>query len=332
MISKKISETEAVAIFINLFCAKLFLITPKDFVDLTGSGAIIFVVILFALAFIFFSLYIRKNAFRIAESKTFLIIISSILIVYGAITLSQLVYYAKVIWFIKSPLPFLTIPFAVCMVLAALHKFCTIGKINGFFVPIIYISVILITLTSYKAFDFTSLTPVFGKGGMNMIKSTGLLLSSVFEFILLLFLPQITDGSHKKTGFLALLFSSVIFVFVIGCYLLAGGDAKDLPLLYVIRSGFLGKSDSMFLILYAVSGFLYLGSILTFASLAFCKAFKINDQKNITLPLSLIIISLSGITFFSPEGKLFLKIFSSVLWAFPFLIPVIFIIFKRERK
>ncbi len=331
MNTSKISDKEAIAIFVNLFCTKLFLITPKDFVDLTGSGAIVFVIILFAFSFLLFSLYIKKNAFRIIENKIFLLILSILLTVYGAITLSQFVYYAKVIWFIKSPLSFLTIPFAACMILASQNGLKTIGKINGFFVPILYSAIILLGLTSSKAFDFTSLTPVLGKG-INMLKGTAFLLSSIFEFVLLLFLPKISENSYKKIGFSALSLSAIIFIFVIGCYLLAGGNAKDLPLLYVIRSGFLGKSDSLFLILYAVSGFLFLSSILNFSCISFCKAFKIKEEKSILYPISLILISLSGITFFSPEGKEFLKIFSSLLWAFPFLFPVLFIIFKKERK
>ncbi len=332
MNTAKISETEAIALYASLFCTKLFLTTPKDFVDLTSSGAIIFIIILFTLAFLLFSFYIKKNAFKITENKVFLAIISMLLIIYGAITLSQFVYYAKVIWFVKSPLSFLTIPFAVCMIFASQSDLKTIGKINGFFAPILYLAIIFLILTSSKTFDFTSLTPILGKGTPNMLKSTAFLLSSIFEFVLLLFLPKISDGSYKKIGFSALSISAFIFIFVIGCYLLVGGNTKSLPLLYVIRAGFLGKSDSLFLILYAISGFLFLSSILNFSFVSFCEAFKIKEEKNVLYPLSLILISLSGITFFSPEGKSFLKIFSSILWAFPILIPVLFIIFKRERK
>lgn len=331
MNTAKISELEAIALYVNLFCTKLFLITPKDFVDLTGSGAIVFVIFLFAFSFLLFSFYIKKNAFRLTESKVFLVIISILLIIYGAVTLSQFVYYAKVIWFIKSPLSFITIPFAVCMILASKNGISTLGKINGFFVPILYSAIIFLILTSSKAFDFTSLTPVLGKG-INMLKGTPFLLSSLFEFVLLLFVPKISDISHKKIGFSALSVSAVIFIFVIGCYLLAGGNTKDLPLLYVIRSGFLGKSDSLFLILYAVSGFLFLSSILNFSCISFCEAFKIKEEKNVLYPISLILISLSGITFFSPDGKLFLKFFSSILWTFPFIFPVLFVMFKKERK
>lgn len=328
----KLSNTEAIALFVNLFCAKLFLITPKDFTDLLGPGAILFIIVMYLITFLLYWFYTSKNISKIFCSKMFLTVLSFVLIIYGAIILSRFVYFTKTVWFLRSPLAFITLVFGACMMIASKNSLKTLGKINGFFVPILYLLVIVLIGTSIKAFDLTFLTPILGKGFPTMAKASIFLLSSMFEFVLLLFLPEITNKFDKKTGFSVLGISLFLYLVVIFAYLLVGANSKNLPLLYVIQSGLLSKSDSLFLIIYAISGFLYLSSIVHFSAMFFCSAYEIKDSKAVVYPVSLIIISLSGITFFNPKAQLFLKGLSSFLWVIPFLLPIIFLRKDNNNK
>ena len=99
----KLSNIEAIALFVNLFCAKLFLITPKDFTDLLGAGAILFILVMYLITFLLYWFYTSKNISKAFSNKVFLTLLSFFLIIYGAIILSRFVYFTKTIWFLRSP-------------------------------------------------------------------------------------------------------------------------------------------------------------------------------------------------------------------------------------
>lgn len=336
----KLSTKEATALIVNLLCSKLFLLCTSDFTKISGSGAIISVLFVYGLEFLFFSFYIKNNNTknildRINSSfvkKIFSLLTVMLLIFSGSVSLNLLVYFSKMTALLNSPLSFLTLPFAVCMIFAAGSGLKCIGKLNGFFVPLLYVTLFTLLVFSYNSFDFTNLTPIFGKGFINVFGKSFFLLSNLFEFLILLYIPQNIKGSFKKTGFSALIISLAIYIVTICSFLLIGGKTSDLPLLSVIQSGAFRRTDSIFLLLYSLSGMLYLSTLLYFAIHIFCFAFKINEKKALLLPFALILISFSSINFFNSNGKEFLSLFSRWLWIFPVALPLIFTFFKEKQQ
>ena len=334
----KLSFKESVALYVNLFCSKLLLSTPLDLTERLGQGAVISIIFSFAVTILFFLLYTKntnkdfisliKNPFLKKGIATLLVVI---LIFCATTTLSLLTYYVKKLAYPSSPLAFLTIPFAVCMLYPAYFGLKSIAKLNGFFVPIIFVSLSLLVFLSFAEFDFTLLAPIFSKGAKSIIQSVFFMLSSLFELVLLLLAPKITKASFKKVGITSLLISCALYVLVIASFILLGTKASPLPVFTIIHSGFFSRADILFIIAYAISGMLYLATLLYFSSHILSCVFAPYLKQKFVFPLGLIIISLSSISFFSEMGQSFLNLVSKVLWIIPFVLPLFFI-FKKENK
>lgn len=336
----KLSDSEASLLLVNLLCSKLFLLTSGDFVSVSGSGALISVSLVFSASFLFFYIYTKKSVYQdilhcinsTPVKKIFGIVSSFLLIFSGSASLNLTAYFSKVTAFTSSPLSFLTIPFAVCMIFAASSGLKCIAKLNGFFTPVLYAALIILICFSYNSFDFTNLTPVFGKGFVSVFGNGFFLISNLFEFLILLYLPKNLKGSFKKVGFCSLLISFIIYLVAVSAFLLIGGKSPDLPLLSVIQSGHFRRTDSAFLLLFALARMLYLSTVLYFSVRIFCESLNITKKNLLVIPFALILISFSGISFFNSGGQMLLSFFSKWLWAIPFLIPIILTVIKEKHR
>lgn len=320
----------------NLLCSKLFLLCPYSFTSLSGSGAIFSVLLVFIIAFLFFAIYTKNKPSFINDRiktpalKGFFGTVSSIfLLLSGTVTLSLVIYFTKMTSLSSSPLSFITVPFAVCMLCAAYPGLKCLGKLHGFFCPMLYILLAVLVLFCIPEFDFTNLTPIFGKGFINVFLKGFFMLSNLFEILIFLYLPPYVKGSYKKTVFSSLGISLVLYLLAVSAFLLIGGKTPDLPMFSVIRSGLLKSLDSVFLILYTISSMLYLSAVLFFSTKIFADSFEIKQAKNLIIPFGLILISFSSISFFSSYGQKFLSALSRFLWAIPFLLPFLF---KEKRS
>ena len=334
----KLSFNESVALYVNLFCNKLLLSAPLDITERLDQGAVIGIILPFVVAILFFLLYTKntnkdfisliKNPFFKKGIATVLIII---LIFCATTALSLLTYYVKKLAYPSSPLAFLTVPFALCMLCPAYFGIKSIAKLNGFFVPIIFSLLVLLVFLAFPEFDFTLLAPVFSKGLKGILQNAFFLLSSLFELILLLLAPKITKASFKKVGITSLLISCTLYVLVIASFILLGTKASPLPVFTIIHSSLFSRADIIFIIPYAISGMLYLSSLLYFSTSILSSVFDIGLKQKLVFPLGLIIISLSSISFFSETGRNFLNLVSKGLWSVPFVLPLFFI-FKKENR
>ncbi len=340
MTTYKLSGFEATVLIINLLCCKLFLLTPLIFTENSGSGALITVCFIFVLAFLVFGIYVKKSGGKPVFSlignpfvRAVFGALSCLLLVFcGAVTFSRILYYAKAMAYPKTPLVFLALPLGISSVLCARTGLKSVGKTHGFFVPLLYAVLIVLVLLSAKSFRFTGLTPVLGKGFYAVFGSGFFLLSSLFESLVLFYLPAFTNAPIKKVGFSALSASFAYYLFVIGGFLLIGGKAQTLPLFSVIRASFFSRTDSLFLLLYATAGMLYLASVIYFSAFIFAKTFKVPHVKPLIIPIALIILSFAEISFFNPEEQFVIQNMQKILWVIPFLLPVCFACFKPQAK
>ena len=128
------------------------------------------------------------------------------------------------------------------------------------------------------------------------------------------------------------LISLLIYLATVSAFLLTGGNSPDLPLLSVIQAGHFRRTDSIFLLLFALSQMLYLSTVLYFAVQIFCDSFNISQKKLQIMPFALILISFSGISFFNSGGQKLLSALSKGLWTITFLVPLIFSLFKEKKS
>lgn len=315
------SEKEGIALVVNLLCSKLFLLTPLIFTKNSGSGALINVVFVFILAFL--SFYVCSK-YKLTKNKIFSCAVLISVLFCTVSSLSLVVYYTKSMVLTRSPLAFITLLYAVCMLIPTLCGLKSIAKIHGFFVPIVYICLAILLFFSAKSFNYTNIFPIFGKGFSKIFLNGFFLLSMLFETVLLLFISEKTNGSVQKVGIASLSISLILYLGVIFSYIAIGEYGTALPIFSIIQNGIFGRGDSGLILLFTISNMLYLSAMLYFATEIFTETFSIQQNRNLNCAFLLFVTGLSGISFFSPEGQQILRLASFILWAVAFLIPLVF--------
>lgn len=329
----KLSKFEGTLLFVNLICNKFLLFTPEYLrqVNLTGSVLMLGFSFLILGVFWYFLNYFslpRKNF-----SKTFGVLIFIVYTFFTAFYLNQYIETVKTISLVDSSVYFIGGIFITVMIAGALSGIKALARSHALFIPFICISLLALISGSFSSLNPYLLFPVFGKGGGNLLKN-GFFLISVFTefsgiFILKDNFKDLKD--FRKTGFYSIIISFIICITVQLSYIMSFAEnfnfEKYPPVFQIIRqveSGqYFQRFDSLFLIMFSVSSFLYLGSQLFISSLAFSKAFRLTTNRYSVLPISFIIISVSYINslqFFMTDISKILNLF---LWAVPVILPLL---------
>ena len=180
----KLSSKEATAIIVNLVCAKTFLMVPVYFKRITESGSIVTVLYVFALAFIF--LFLRYVTPKI-KLKALYPLIGLAMLVVCSINIFEYSMTISSLFFKNTPFLLIIIFFWFAMVFGA---YGNIGKINLFFTPVIYSVVFLMLIFTFSGGNYYYLFPVLGKGFDSIFKEGFFMLSSLFELVVLFFIPE----------------------------------------------------------------------------------------------------------------------------------------------
>lgn len=333
MTDKRIGVFEASMLFINLICNKFFLFAPEYFRVASQGGIVLMTIIMFAFMFGIWFFYNKIDL----KSKSFGKISGSILIIIFifslALTIRQYTETVKIISLTNSSLYFVEAIFIIAMLWGSLSGLKSICKAHMFFVPAIFITTTLLTLCASKNLDFYMLTPIFGNGIKNILTQAFFLISTFLEFTLFFLVkPLLKDTrSFFKAGNIILLFSFIIISIITFSYTASFfGDAsveKYPPVFQIVRlinSGlYFQRFDSLFLIAFSLSAYLYLGAMLYFISLIFNYAFKIQNTKAVTIPICFITVSISLVNSLSSFITQSLKSANIFLWIFPVMFPLL---------
>ncbi len=338
--TKNISRTQGICLGVNLLCNKLFLLTPAFFIGNAGSGALFSVLTVYAIAFLFFSLFFKKtdgDLFALMKKmwfqRTFHFLSFLLTLFCCVVNFSLLIYFLKATVFPKSPYLFLALPFALCMGVCAKNGMKSVAGTAGFFVPFLFTIPLLLLATTVKNFDLTQLFPLFGKGVKAIFLNGVFMLSSLFEVLVLFYLPAFYP-KQKLAGIVrpTLAISCLLYLLIIGSVLLLGNSHTAGHAFSLLQTGFSGRNDGIFLLIYTLSGMLYLASMLFFSAEMFQKAFPLPTKNVLFLPLTLLIVLYSEITFLNQEGQAFLKNAGLMLWLMPFSVPFLFLLFAKNKK
>lgn len=315
-----LKSREAIALSVNLICAKTFLMVPVFFKRLAESGSLILVAYIFALAFIFMFVYLFTGKTKIPRILLPLIAISIILVC--SVNLFEYSRTVSALYFKSTPLFVIFLFFAVAMTVGG---YSHIGKLNLFFVPIIYITVFIMLFFTFSDGNYYYLFPIMGKGFKTVFGDGFFMLSSLFEAVVLFFIPDILENKKdtKKVTAYTLIFSFLIYLIITAaCLITVHTDLPEncfSPLFLILRQIKIGTyfqhPDTAFLIIYFISAFLYLSGMLFFL----CNIWGKMSKKVLYLPVSLLIfiIALNG------EKLMPLTIYlNKILWIFPFVLPI----------
>jgi hypothetical protein len=324
--------TEACVLFINLICNKYLLFTPEYIRNISQSGVLLTVLVMFITIFIFWQLILKKNIFSNERLTYASLILLIVLVVFSALNLRQYAEIAKTISLEDSSLYFIEGIFIIAMIAGAKTGLKGLCKACLIFVPFIFISLLALVFFASTNLDFYNIFPIMGKG----IKSTFLtgvfLVSSFMEFALFPLMASSFKSrkEYEKSGNIILVSSFIIIMIITVFYTASFTDnisfEKYPPVFQIIRlfnSGtYFQRFDSLFLIMYSLSAYLYLGSVLYFAVFLFSKTFGIKRNKYLVVPLAIIIISFSFINILSEVINSYVKYANLFLWTVPTILPL----------
>ena len=347
----KLETKEAIALMVNLLCNKLFVLAPFYLKQIAGNTALIVTATFYLVAFTLWSICskmndIDKDLLDITTNhilRKFLgsIIALSITVV-TILTPRQYAEGIKVMALQNTPINLIIVVFGVAMLSGAFLGLKSIGKTNGFFVPLIFIVTLILVFATFKRKDLVNLFPVFGNGFGNIATSSIIMLSMLFEVTILFMLPSVlkAPGDFQKIGRYTFLWSGICFISVGGIYSISSPGHQSVqsyePFFRLIKQiefgNFLQRFDSFFLILYCISAFLYLSAMLYFGANIFAKTFDIKKSKRLILPIGLIISFTSAVNFL--EEYMFYIVGKSnyILWIIAFAIPLTILLISKLRS
>lgn len=319
----KLSSKEAIATITNLLCAKTFLMVPIYFKRLAESGSLFAVLYVFALAFFFLAFYFLTNKLKF-KSKFLYPIIAIVMLIICSINLFEYSMTVSSLFFKNAPLFLIFILFFVGMIFGA---YSNTGKLNLFFAPIIYTIAFIMLIFTFSKGNYYYLFPLFGKGFDAVFKDCFFMLSSFFELVVLFFIPDLLEDKKdfKKVSVFSLIYSLIIFLVITSaCLVTVHTDLPEncfSPLFLILRQikigSYLQHPDIAFLIVYFISAFLYLSTMLYFASHIFSLSSRKLSKKMFLIPFGIVILLLAF------KGDILIEfsdILNKLLWVFPFVV------------
>ena len=319
----KLSSKEAIAIITNLLCAKTFLMVPFYFKRIAESGSLIAVIYIFLLAFTFLLIYFLTNKLKF-KGKFLYPFISIVMLIITSINLFEYSMTISSLFFKTTPLIAIFFLFFIAMIFGAYPH---IGKLNLFFTPIIYTVAFFMLIFTFSKGNYYYLFPILGKGFYSVFSDCFFMLSSLFELVVLFFIPDLLKNKKdfKRVTFFSLFYSMIIFVVITAaCLVTVHTDLPEncfSPLFLILRQIKIGTyfqhPDTAFLIIYFISAFLYLSSMLFWASHIFSLSSRKLSKKMFLIPFGIIVLLLSF------KGYMFIELSETLnkfLWLFPFVI------------
>lgn len=338
----RIKTNEAFFIIFNLISSKLFLGFPDFLKGKCEAGSLILILLYHLVALVAsltFAEVIKDKhinlcrdikvkwisyVFGVFFSISFLILLSSNINMYA--------YYLSRQFFKNSPYVYIYAFLFIAAVSGAYSYPLGLSKTSGFFVPVIYISAALLIFFALFRGDINYLFPILGNGYEFIFGNILTSLSSLAEFAVLFFIiPLLCDKKDfKRISVKSIIYSFFITELSMISYLAISKDAPSgnitAPFFAIIRQirvgSYLQHIDSLFMILYLISAFLYTSSMLFFCCYAAKEFFKTDNVKPLILPFSVICMVLCfwGLRFnFSNYNN----IFNLFFWTLPFILPFV---------
>ncbi|MCR5146628.1 MAG: spore germination protein [Clostridia bacterium] len=341
MKSEKIGYAEAIALITIVMINKIILNTPKDIIAKTGPSSclnIIFIsVIAIIMAILISKLFKKFPGYDILDiskflgGKTLKFIIGSayilLLIILTASIIKSLSETLRTIYFPTSPILYITLFFIVSSILSNRYSLKVIAKANLIIAPIIFLSILIILVSSVKNFMPQRIFPILGYGA-NQTFFSGL--TNLFSFsglLYLLFLPPLLDKPEKikRMSVIAIIISSLYLFLSVACLLLSLSftmHSDESFSLYVLTRNlvygrFIQRVDAIFILIWIIAILSYINIPISTCIYIFKKITKIYDTNSFNYSINLLILALCIIPV---EYAIFTKVISQVVQNYFFVL------------
>lgn len=303
MNSSKLETLEAIGLVSVVMINKIILNYPKIIMKTSGSSAWISTIIISLIA-IFFAYLISMLFKRFPGSdildvsnylgKRWLKVPVGIIHILCLITVSALIVRnfsesLKIIYFNSSPIIYLILFFIISAYVANKYGIKVISKVNLMIAPIIFVSILVIVISTSENFVIQRLLPIFGYGINETFFGS---ITNVFGFTGLAYLLYLqpllkNEKDLKKISILSMIISgiylllSVISLLFVFSFITDSNESITIYLLAkTIRYGeFIQRANALFIFIWILSMLSYI-SIVTFFILYITK--KLTNLSNTT--------------------------------------------------
>lgn len=315
MDSNKIGKEEAIGTVITILMTHIIINLPQNLIKSTGSSTPINIVYITIIALVFchilsklFSFFPGYDIFDVAEflAGKWLKVILEILFIAYLIFMSTLVLRVftlnlQIIYFSNLDISTILIVFLVGAIVINLLGFRAIIKTNLIFIPLVLIFMLILFASSLTDFGFEIFLPILGNG-FNETFISGL--SNIFALseinVLFLLIPHLKKQDElKKISITSVSISSIyLLLAVISSMFLVPSNLSFEPIFYVYYASrrfslgnFLERLDPIFIFVWILCVFSYLGIALFFITNTFKKSTNIKSAKPITYCFATIIFT-----------------------------------------
>ena len=356
----KLGKIESIFIIAIIMISKLILNIPYYIVNLVGTGAIINIIYVSIVDFIFLliSLKLFKNfensdILDISEflgGKILKIIVALISIVLffsiSFITLLDFSNVLRTIYFSNFNMIYILLFFIIGILIANLSGLKSISHSISFIVPLIILSIFITFFAIWNKFDIKNLTPIFGESyHTTFIK--GLSNTFVMNFIIYFYFikPLLKNPSDfNKISIISYIVSFILLLLttisMLTLFSAPTGNEPINSLLLLARQielgNFLQRVDAFFIFLWIFSFFSYLSFVIFIINKIVKKITNVTNEKmisfstcSILLGLALIPTSISQIRFIE---NIFYRYFVLIFMFGIGLFILLFANIKKRRK
>lgn len=313
----KLSNFEAIAIFLTITITHSILTLPKSIMAPVDSAALLNIVYVSILALtlniIIYKLLSKYPGLDIIDisgilgGKLLKRIIGFIFLAYiifiSSILLRTFAHCLKIVYYPMTDLIFIIAIFAVSIPISCALNSETVFKANLIIIPIVLFSIVFLFIANTRHFNFQNIFPVFGNG-LNATFGKGA--TNIFAFggitVLLLLPPILKDRKQlKRVSIISTVLSAFYFILIVATILFMFSSISFtnelMPLYSAVRyiefGTFFQRLDSVFLLTWILAFFCYLGIAFNFCTSIYKKVTNIKSDKLISYPFTLLVLGLS---------------------------------------
>lgn len=316
MKKNKLSHFEAICFVLICMINEIILNVAQNYVISVGTGAIINLVLVSTIAFVFcfiisklFKNFSNSNLIDISDflgGKILKFIIGFIFILFFIIlvcfAISNFSYLIKTIYFQKSPILFISLFFVASMLISNLIGFDSLKKVACLIIPFIILSMILVFVTSLKSYTPYRLTPILGH---NVQHTFVYGITNLYGFSIIIYYYFLMPFLRNKQKYFKIIKHSFFITFIILLLIIISllsnfpsfDNSEEINSMYLLTrsielSEFLQRVDALFVLLWIISNFVYISILLFWIIEIFGNLFNFENKKMLSFPLSSIILGL----------------------------------------
>ena len=317
MDNSKLSTFEAIAVILTVTLAHSVLTLPKAIMSEAGSSVLLNIAYISVIAFVF-CLVIYKLLSKFPGSdiidiskflggKLFQRIAGFGTIAYILFTSSVLLRIfgncLKIVYYPMTDLVFIISIFVIAIPIACNLKGNSVFKANLAIVPIVMFSVVFLFIANSKYFHLENIYPIFGNG---LNETFGIGITNLFAFggiAAIYFLPPMLKNKKqlKKVAIVSVIISAVYFLLTIATILFMFSPTaftnELMPLYSAVRyiefGTFFERQDSIFLLIWILSFFCYLGIVFNFCTNIFKKVTNLKSGRLVSYLFALLALGCS---------------------------------------